>query len=102
MMNYYKVHIKSIVEKDPSGFRNITHDINRIKFYYIDYSELINVIDMIGKKSLLNYGSLWLSNDSLIIDIDHSGLDIDTLENKIRKIIKKMLLREHLINEILK
>ena len=73
-MNCYKVHIKSVVEKDPSGFKNVTHDINSIKYHCINNNELLGLMD--------------------IKDIG--------LEDRIRKIIKKMLLREHLINEILK
>lgn len=102
-MNCYKVHIKSVVEKDPSGFKNVTHDINSIKYHCINNNELLGLMDIIGRKSLLNYGSLWLSNDSLVIDIEHKPCVKDIgLEDRIRKIIKKMLLREHLINEILK
>lgn len=108
-MNYYNIYIKSITETDTTGFKHIRHDLNGMKYHSIEttkenfnhksYStvQFQNTLDI--------YGSIWLSNEILIVDIDndrYNKADVLLLEQKIRVIIRKELHRNKLIDDILK
>ncbi len=102
-MNYYKVYIKPIIETDATGLQNIRHDLNGMRYYPVimDLKDNLSWNSQISRKSLIKYGSSWLSNENLIVDIDHNE-DADILEVRIKKIIRKELHRNKLIDDILK